>query len=95
MNHDSHPKRYDYSPEHFRDKGGSYGSDRYSHGNLPKMHFPNFDGENPKLWQSRSVNYFDMYGVDQSLCILLELRLVGSSQQSSNLRITHGQNFVN
>lgn len=38
-------------------------------GRLPKLHFPIFTGENPKLWQSRSENYFDMYGVDKSIWI--------------------------
>jgi hypothetical protein len=33
-------------------------------GNLPKLHFPSFDGENPKLWQSRCEAYFCMYEVD-------------------------------
>ncbi|XP_062198590.1 uncharacterized protein LOC133901296 [Phragmites australis] len=36
---------------------------------LPKMNFPEFDGENPKLWQSRCENYFDMFGVDPSMWI--------------------------
>jgi hypothetical protein len=38
-------------------------------GNLPKMQFPLFDGENPKLWQSRCEDYFLMYNVDQTLWI--------------------------
>lgn len=29
--------------------------------NLPKLHFPSFDGENPKLWQSRCEDYFLIY----------------------------------
>jgi hypothetical protein len=33
-------------------------------GKLPKMNFPKFESENPKLWQSRCETYFEMYGVD-------------------------------
>lgn len=33
------------------------------------MNFPEFDGENPKLWQSRCENYFDMFGIDPSMWI--------------------------
>jgi hypothetical protein len=28
---------------------------------LPKLNFPSFDGDNPKLCKSRCENYFDMY----------------------------------
>jgi len=38
-------------------------------GRLPKLNFPIFTGENPKLWQSRTENYFDMYGVDKSVWV--------------------------
>jgi hypothetical protein len=33
------------------------------------MHFPKFEGENPKLWQSRCENYFDMYYVDPHIWV--------------------------
>jgi hypothetical protein len=38
-------------------------------GQLPKMHFPKFEGDNPKLWQSRCKNYFDMYYVDPHMWV--------------------------
>jgi hypothetical protein len=38
-------------------------------GRLPKLDFPRFDGDNPKLWQSRCKNYFDMYSVEPSIWI--------------------------
>ncbi|WVZ73357.1 hypothetical protein U9M48_021672 [Paspalum notatum var. saurae] len=49
----------------------SGGGDRFpgNSGRLPKLNFPQFDGENPKLWITRSENYFDMYGVEQSMWI--------------------------
>jgi archaellum component FlaC len=34
-------------------------------GRWPKLPFPKFEGDNPKLWQSRCENYFDMSGVDR------------------------------
>lgn len=30
---------------------------------LPKVPFPTFDGDNPKLWQKRCADYFFMYSV--------------------------------
>jgi hypothetical protein len=36
---------------------------------LPKLHFPKFDGDNPKLWQSKCENYFDMYFVPHSVWV--------------------------
>jgi hypothetical protein len=33
------------------------------------MHFPKFEGENPKLWQSRCKSYFDMYELDHSIWV--------------------------
>jgi uncharacterized coiled-coil protein SlyX len=38
-------------------------------GNLPKIQFPSFDGENPRLWQKRCEDYFHMYSVGPSLWI--------------------------
>jgi hypothetical protein len=40
---------------------------RFSHGKLPKINFPVFTGEDPQLWRTRCVDYFDMYGVEPSL----------------------------
>jgi hypothetical protein len=42
-------------------------------GKLPKMNFPKFEGENPKLWKSRSERYFEMYDVDPSLWVMVAL----------------------
>lgn len=33
------------------------------------MNFPNFDGANPRLWISRSEDYFDMYHVSEDMWI--------------------------
>lgn len=40
-------------------------------GQLPKLHFPKFNGENPKLWISRCEDYFQMYSLDSSLWIMV------------------------
>jgi hypothetical protein len=42
-----------------------YPSARVTLGQLPKLHFPKLDSENPKLWQSRCESYFEMYAVEQ------------------------------
>lgn len=36
---------------------------------LPKVPFPIFDGENPKLWISRCEEYFVIYHVDPSMWV--------------------------
>jgi hypothetical protein len=48
--------------------GGSGGAEVYGdfgdgREHIPKMNFPPFDGENPKLWLGRCLDYFDMYSV--------------------------------
>jgi hypothetical protein len=35
-----------------------------SSGKLPKLNFPVFDGDNPKLWISHSEDYFDLFDLD-------------------------------
>jgi hypothetical protein len=42
---------------------------RFSTGKLPKMNFPKFEGENPKLWKSHCENYLEMYVVDPSILV--------------------------
>ena len=42
-----------------------------STGRLPKLPFPTFLGDNPKLWQSHVESYFDMHGVDNSFWVKL------------------------
>ena len=38
-------------------------------GQLPKMHFPQFDGTTPQLWITHVESYFDMYSVDPSVWV--------------------------
>lgn len=44
--------------------GGSGGC-----GNLPRLNFPSFDGDNPQLWKTLCENYFDMYEVAPNMWI--------------------------
>lgn len=37
-----------------------------SRSRVPKVHFPQFVGDNPKLWISRCCDYFDLYGVEST-----------------------------
>lgn len=59
VNFDSQPKyesgHHNPDPNHDFHAGGF--------NKLPKMNFPHFDGENPKLWPARSEDYFDMYQI--------------------------------
>ena len=49
----------------------SYGSEsgRYPSSKLPKLNFPTFDGENPKLWLNRCEDYFDLYSLDTDVWV--------------------------
>jgi len=44
-------------------------TDRVNFGRLPKLHFPSFDGLNPKPWISPCENYFEMYYVPTEMWI--------------------------
>lgn len=34
---------------------------------MPKLEFPKFDGENPRLWRDRCVMFFEVYGVHPTM----------------------------
>uniref|UniRef100_A0A0A8ZCB4 Retrotransposon gag domain-containing protein n=1 Tax=Arundo donax TaxID=35708 RepID=A0A0A8ZCB4_ARUDO len=48
----------------FRSKSYAGGEFSGFHSKLPKLHFPKFNGDNPKLWETHSENYFNIYDVD-------------------------------
>jgi hypothetical protein len=50
--------------ESFRFSSSPGQESRSQMGKLHKINFPKFEGDNPKLWQSRCENYFEMYSVD-------------------------------
>ncbi|KAK2630876.1 hypothetical protein QOZ80_UnG0719760 [Eleusine coracana subsp. coracana] len=64
----------DSAPPNFSHVDGYMGRFQGAHhvgsiGSLPKLHFPKFSGDNPRLWISHSEDYFEMYGVDLSVWI--------------------------
>jgi hypothetical protein len=65
--------RTNYTPELHAPRdpfASSFGqTSRNAIGKLPKVNFPKFEGENPKLWQSRCENYLDMYEVDPNFWV--------------------------
>jgi hypothetical protein len=64
---------------------------RVNLGQLPKLHFPMFDGDHPKLLQSRCENYFEMYSVNPSVWVRVTVMHFDDSAahwlQSVNRRI--------
>jgi hypothetical protein len=42
---------------------------RFTTGKLPRLNFPKFDGDNPKLLKSRCENYFEMYSIEDSVWV--------------------------
>lgn len=44
---------------------------RGQYGRWPKIDFPSFDGDNPKLWISRCEDYFDFCNIDPSMWVRL------------------------
>ena len=48
-------------------RGGTIGNARF--GKLRKINFPVFYGDNPKLWLSKSKDYFELCQVDPSMWI--------------------------
>jgi hypothetical protein len=80
----------------YRDFSGGYGQgppSLGSLGNLPKLNFPMFDGENPKPWQSRCEAYFHMYTVDPSVWVQVAyMQFIGPAArwlQSIEFRLSH------
>lgn len=67
---------------------------------LPKLQFPVFEGENPKLWLSRCEDYFDMYHVPPDLCVRVAVSQIkgaaaGWTQSvDSRLKYASWQEFV-
>ena len=66
---------------HFHDESDMRGSrPSLSHSKLPKVPFPVFDGTNPKLWISRSIDYFEMYDLESFAWIkLVSMHFSGSA----------------
>jgi hypothetical protein len=46
---------------------------RSGHGNLPRVNFPQFDGDNAQLWKSSCEKYFEMYEVEPYMWIKVSM----------------------
>jgi hypothetical protein len=44
--------------------------DSIPHHSLPKIHFPKFDGTNPKIWFDNFSNYFTIYSIQERLKVI-------------------------
>jgi hypothetical protein len=52
------------------------------HHALPKIHFPKFDGNNPKIWFDNCANYFKIYGmVDEMKVTAATMHLEGNASK--------------
>jgi hypothetical protein len=60
-------KQYDIKPEHSRRSPKQQNKESLPHHTLPKMQFPTFDGNNPKIWIDNCINYFTIYKVEGDL----------------------------
>jgi hypothetical protein len=59
------------SPNFIRNYGGADPvdhRDEHARAPAPKIEFPKFDGENPKLWQQQCEMYFEVFRVQPCLC---------------------------
>jgi hypothetical protein len=54
-------------PSHFPDSPRNLHNSLGKSGSTPKMSFPSFDGENPRLWEDRCELYFEIYNVHDAL----------------------------
>jgi len=54
---------------HKRDHDDSQPKDKLLHHTLPKMQFPNFASDQPRIWINKCNNYFSMYGIPESLWV--------------------------
>lgn len=52
----------------------------HAHWALPKLDFPQFDGDNPQFWKTRCEKYFDVYGVQREMWVrVATLHFIGNA----------------
>jgi hypothetical protein len=56
-----------YKKEHREE--GYQKKEQLPHHTLPKMQFPTFAGDHPKIWINKCLNYFTMYNIHESLWV--------------------------
>ncbi|WVZ49036.1 hypothetical protein U9M48_000418 [Paspalum notatum var. saurae] len=67
----NHPPPPPHPPDLHSPGWGSPPFGTASSGRLPKLQFPSFDGDHPKLWMSRCEDYFSLYQVESQLWVRL------------------------
>lgn len=60
------------------------GSSASHAGKLPKLNFPTFDGENPKLWLKNCEDYFELYSVEP--CVWIKVSTMHFQPTSATTR---------
>jgi hypothetical protein len=53
-------------PHHPGAQGGRAGNNLFQQ-HLPKMSFPRFNGENPRIWKDKCLNYFHIFNLPEAL----------------------------
>jgi hypothetical protein len=72
------PSKY---PKHHEDQPTK---EHLPHHSLPKIHFPKFDGSNPKIWFDNCVNYFTIYSILEELKVTtVTMHLEGNAPNGS------------
>jgi hypothetical protein len=61
----SHEDTYGH-PHHPGAQGGRAGNNLFQQ-HLPKMSFPRFNGENPRIWKDKCLNYFHIFNLPEAL----------------------------
>jgi hypothetical protein len=83
-----------FSKDQFRQWHQQSSSSRSPTGRLPKLNFPKFKGDNPKLWKTRCENYFEMYDVDEGIWVKIASMHPGCSQLNEEFRLQPGLSFA-
>jgi hypothetical protein len=60
------PPRFD-EPKKNTNTNANQTKEQLPHHALPKMPFPSFSGDNPKIWLNKCTNYFAMYSIPETL----------------------------
>lgn len=55
--------------KHHKSPHEEHRRDSLPHHTLPEMVFPNFDGNNPKVWLTKCRNYFNIYTIPEHLWV--------------------------
>jgi hypothetical protein len=56
-----------YGPPHHPGAQGGRAGKNLFHQHLPKMSFPRFNGENPRIWKDKCLDYFHIFSLPEAL----------------------------